>query len=277
MFYPLYLLDFRGLAMTYVCPICNAENKIVNQCGCDKDNLPTKPVNVLEVCDLNDGTYASVYQDDTYRYLAITDDTTNLGLIQGRVLLSYQNYLYESYARSIVSLSRAWPLPQSITLMGHGIGGLLRSFKNNYPATMIRTVEKYLHVLTLTEKYFLGQSLSSEGVYRLKDYMEYLTWPSARNQDILVIDIFTYETRISDMTNPESFKLCAGLLSESGVLAVNLVGASDEIDKVFEVVDTVFPYVYRYPIGADINILLFASQVAPVCHVLVDLEEFTAY
>lgn len=29
--------------MPYKCPICNAENEIVNQCMCDPNNLPTIP------------------------------------------------------------------------------------------------------------------------------------------------------------------------------------------------------------------------------------------
>lgn len=263
--------------MVYICPICNAQNKIVNQCGCDKNNLPTKSVNVLEICDLDDGSYATVCQDDTFRYLALTENETSLGLIQGRVLLAYQSYLYESYARRIVKLSYAWGIPQTVTLMGHGIGGLLRSFKNHYPAAMIRTVEKHFQVLMLTEKHFLGQPLSSEGVYHLKDYIEYLTWPSARNQDIVVVDIFTHETKIRDMTAPEFFHLCDGLLSESGVLMVNLVGEPNEISNVLGAALEVFPHVYRYPVEEGANTLLLASRMKSSFrppYIRIDLSEF---
>lgn len=33
--------------MTTVCPICNTENEIVNQCRCDPDNLPTEPKHII--------------------------------------------------------------------------------------------------------------------------------------------------------------------------------------------------------------------------------------
>lgn len=263
--------------MIYACSVCGAKSVIVNQCGCDKNNLPPRPANVLEICDLGNGSYATVYQDDTFRYLAITEDETSLGLIQGRVLLAYQSYLFETYARSIVKLSYAWDMPQNIMLMGHGIGGLLRSFKNHYPAAMIRTVEKHMHVLMLAKKYFLGQSLSSEGVYHLEDYIEYLTWPSARNQDIVVVDIFTHETKIRDMTAPEFFHLCDGLLSESGVLIVNLVGEPNDIGNVLGAALEVFPHVYRYPVEEGANTLLLASRVKSSFrppYTTVDLSKF---
>ncbi|RLI52784.1 MAG: hypothetical protein DRO87_12650 [Candidatus Thorarchaeota archaeon] len=34
--------------MTYKCSTCGAENKIVNQCCCDPNNLPTRPLPELQ-------------------------------------------------------------------------------------------------------------------------------------------------------------------------------------------------------------------------------------
>jgi len=34
--------------MTYKCGQCGADNQIVNQCGCDKENMPTKPLPELQ-------------------------------------------------------------------------------------------------------------------------------------------------------------------------------------------------------------------------------------
>ncbi len=258
--------------MIYVCSVCDVKNVIVNQCGCGKNNLLTKPVTVLAVRDTEDGLYVSVYEDETHRYMAITEDERNLGLVQGKVLLKHKSWLEEVYARAIVTFACAWSRPRSITLFGLGIGGLLRAFRGDYSDVPIHVVEKYMEVMVLAEEYFLGQPLTSKCVYHRKDYIEYLTRPSVRDQDLIVVDVFTHESKIGDMIAPDFFHLCRGSLSELGVLMVNLVGDPDTVNEVCGAAQFVFPYVYRYPIEETSNTLLAASR-APAFLAL-GLEEF---
>lgn len=258
--------------MIYVCSVCDAKNVIVNQCGCDKNNLPTKPVTVLAVADTQDGLYVSVYEDKTYRYMAITEDGRDLGLVQGKVRLGASLWLEEMYARAIVAFARGWARPRSITLFGLGIGGLLRAFNIDYSDVPIHVVEKYMEVMILAEEYFLGQPLTSQCVYHRKDYIEYLNQPSVRDQDLIVVDVFTYESKILDMVSPDFFHLCNGSLSELGVVMVNLVGDPFEISRVCEAAVSVFSYVYSYPIEETSNTLLMVS--ATPASLASGLEEF---
>lgn len=258
--------------MVYICPVCKAPNKIVNQCGCDKNNLPTKPVTVLAVRDTEDGLYVSVYEDETHRYMAITEDEGNLGLVQGKVLLNRKSWLEEVYARAIVTFASFWSRPRNITLFGLGIGNLLRAFRGDYPDVSIHVVEKYMEVMVLAEEYFLGQPMASQCVYHRKDYIEYLTEPSARHQDLIVVDVFTHKSKIKDMTSPDFFYRCIHSLSEIGVVMVNLVGDPDAVSFVCQAAEFIFPYVYLYPIEETSNSLLVASRVP--ASLASGLEEF---
>lgn len=38
------MLSPEPVQVFYKCPICDASNPFVNRCGCDKDNLPTRPL-----------------------------------------------------------------------------------------------------------------------------------------------------------------------------------------------------------------------------------------
>lgn len=219
-------------------------------------------INVLEVQDLGDGSYVTVYEQGIYRIMAITEDITSEGLIQGRIIISRPDWLPEEYSRTIVCLAAGWGRLRSITVMGLGAGGQFRSFRRDYPQATIQVVERFSVVVVLAEKYFL-EALAARCQYHCEDYIAYFNRPAFRNQDLVVVDVFTHRSRIEEMANIDFFLLAGQMLSGMGVLIINLVGTPAQIDNVFEAAVSTFPYLYRYDLAVTPNTILVASLVAP--------------
>lgn len=214
-------------------------------------------VKVLEVRDLPDGTYATVYEEGEFRLMAISDDLTNKGLIQGRRNLKAGSQLESAYMSSML-LGLKHKKHQRVAVLGLGAGRIPHFIRQVYSKATIIVVEHFQEIIDLAKKYF---DFNEPGDYIcVEDYMRWLNRSPHVDLDLLIIDVFTNRSLIEDMANREFYRLCRSRLISDGVLAINLVGEPDQINRCFEAAHTQFECLYRTAIPDKGNVILTASD-----------------
>ena len=219
----------------------------------------TDKIRVLEIAELHDGTYATVYEEGGFRLMSISDSLTHEGLKQGRMHLSEAGPGLESpyMANSLAGLH--WhPRPEKVAILGLGTGGMPRFLRSAYLETEIIIVEHAQEIIDLAKKHF---RLETPGLYdyQCQDYMVWLNRSVVRNLDLLIVDVFTNQSLITNMMNREFFRLCWDHLQIEGVLTINLVGTEGQIEACFAAARDVFEYLYRIPVFDKCCVLVAAS------------------
>lgn len=230
-------------------------------------------INVLEIAELHDGTYATVYEEGGFRLMSISDSLTHEGLKQGRMhLLETGPGLESPYMANSLAGLHWHPRPQRVAVLGLGTGGIPRFLRNTYleTETEIIIVEHAQEIIDLAKKYF---RLETPGMYnyQCQDYIVWLNRSLVRGLDLLIVDVFTNHSLIESMKNPEFFQLCQDRLQVEGVLTINLVGTEEQIEECFEAARNVFQCLYRVPVFDNCCVLVAASTPAPA---LVDQRVF---
>lgn len=214
-------------------------------------------IKVLEVRDLSDGTYVTVYEEGEFRLMTISDSLTNEGLIQGRRNIKTGSQLESAYMYSMLLSLKHEPY-QRVAVLGLGAGRIPHFIRQVYPEATIIIVEHFQEIVDLAKKYF---ALNEPGDYiYVEDYIHWLNRSSHVDLDLLIIDVFTNRSVIEDMVNGEFYQLCRSHLKSDGVLAINLVGEPDQINRCFEAVHTQFECLYRTAIPGRGNVILTASD-----------------
>jgi len=215
-------------------------------------------IKVREVRDLPDGTYATVYEEGEFRIMAISDDLTNEGLIQGRQNLKTESQLESAYMSSML-LGLTQEAYQRVAILGLGAGRIPHFIRKTYPYATIIIVEHFQEIVDLAKKYFVLEN-PGKYVFCVQHYLNWLNRTTYNRLDLLIIDIFTNRLLIEDMANSEFYQLCRSRLKRDGVLAANLVGEPDQINRCFEAVHARFECVYRTAIPGKPNVILTASD-----------------
>lgn len=220
-------------------------------------------IKVLEIAELHDGTYATVYEEGGFRLMSISDTLTHEVLKQGRMHLSEAGPgLASPYMANSLSGLYWHPRPQSVAVLGLGTGSIPRFLRSAYPETEIIVVEHAQEIIDLAKKHF---RLEMPGTYnyQCQDYMVWLNRSLVRGLDLLIVDVFTNHSLIESMSNSEFFQLCRDRLQVEGVLTINLVGTEEQIERCFEAAKNVFQYLYRVPVFDNCCVLVAGRTPSP--------------
>ena len=231
---------------------------------------------VVEVVDLDENMYAAILEMPPHRIMTITDSVTQLGLIQGRMLIKDPLVLCSKYMPlSLVGL-QWFRQVRKITIMGLGVGAMPRYLKRSCPYAEITIVERYPQVIQLSDNHFFeGELLNAYNIVCI-DYLDYLNdgWYPA--QDILVVDVFTGSAKTGEMANADFYRLCRDHIGEQGVVTVNLISPDRRgLTRCFDSASGIFPYVYELGDGLpDQQRVLAASMTRPPKFTLLERQRY---
>ncbi len=212
-------------------------------------------IEVIEIVDLPDGTYATVYEEGGFKLLSISENNPpHRGLVQGRIHLDTEGGLPSPYMSTMLTGLMWHSRPQKVAVLGLGTGGIPNFLRNAFLDTEIHIVEHFKEIIDLTRKYFHVEQ-PGEYIYYQQDYMQWLHRAKRTDLDFLIVDVFTHEPLTGQMANLEFFRLCKSHLQPDGVLTVNLFGDSDLVDLCFQMASAEFSSLYRIPTEGGNEIL----------------------
>lgn len=217
-------------------------------------------IDVLEIVDLPDGTYATVFEEDGFRLLSISESVRPYrGLVQGR-MHEGGGCLSSRYMGHMLTGLMWYSRPEKVAVLGLGTGGIPNFLRNAFLETEIHIVEHYQEIIDLARKYF---HLEQPGkyTYHQEDYLQWLNRSKIAELDLLIVDVFTNKPLTDQMANTEFFRLCKVRLQRSGVLTVNLFGDPDLVNFCFQMATTEFSSLYRIPSEGGNKILCATNNV----------------
>lgn len=155
----------------------------------------------------------------------------------------------------------------NVLMMGLGGGSAQRSYQYYYPQVNIDTVELDPVVIAVASQYFFVKPNPKHRIIR-SDGRQYLR-RSGKKYDVILMDAYTanrYGSFIPyQLATKEFFQLANGHLTDNGVIAYNVIGATqgyraDILGAVYKTMRSVFPNVYLFPAPDSKNIVLIATK-----------------
>lgn len=152
---------------------------------------------------------------------------------QSSMLLNAPNELHSKYVRAMM----AWLLfkdePGNVLMIGLG-GGLLSKFLlYQFPDCRIKAVEFRQAVVKVAQRFF-GLPLSPRLKIKIDDGAAYIKKQSqaqSKQHDLIMIDAFDAEGMAETIQGEGLFSACKALLTDQGLLVINLWGTNHELFK----------------------------------------------
>jgi spermidine synthase len=156
------------------------------------------------------------------RYLHFSADW-----VQGAMRVQRPNALELSYTREMMSglLLREPPWPREALLIGLGAGSLVKFIYHKLPKTRITVVEIDPQIEHIARQYFKLPNDPSRLRIIIDDGAEYML-KDGKKFDAIYVDGFDKEGRAGVLDTLPFYQACRARLSETGLLAVNLLGRS---------------------------------------------------
>lgn len=145
--------------------------------------------------------------------------------VQGAMRLQRPNALELSYTREMMAglLLRATPWPRDALLIGLGAGSLAKFIYHQLPATRITAVEIDPQVERVARLHFGLPDDPRRLRVLIADGADYMLQGDSRH-DCILVDGFDGQGRAGALDTLPFYEACRARLSESGLLAVNLLG-----------------------------------------------------
>jgi spermidine synthase len=202
-----------------------------------------------------------ISEDAGVRYLLFGEDW-----IQGAMRIARPNALELAYTREMMAglLLRPPPWPRNALLIGLGAGSLAKFIYHRLPATRITVVEidpqveivAHLHFKLPDDPRRLRVVIGDGAAYMLEDGEKF---------DCILVDGFDKRGRAGVLDTLPFYQACRARLSDSGLLAVNLLGLSRGFKASGERIRTAFDGRARvFPQSSSGNAIAFACAGDPV-------------
>lgn len=178
------------------------------------------------------------------RYLHFSSDW-----IQGAMRVRRPNALELDYTREMMAglLLREAPWPREALLVGLGAGSLAKFIYHNLPKTRITVLEIDPQVEIVARLHFKLPDDPVRLHVLIGDGAEYML-ANGKHFDYILVDGFDMHANAGVLDTLPFYQACRARLSDSGLLAVNLLGhkhgyqaSADRIDQAFDGRSLVFP------------------------------------
>jgi len=187
---------------------------------------------------------------------------------QSSMLLEQPNQLNSFYAQAMMGLLLFNESPEDILMIGLGGGTITKYLLQQFERCQINVIEYRRAVLKVARSYF---QLPLDP--RLKVHIgcggEYVSNQSKRQQeqhDLIVVDAYDHQGMASEVSSEAFFDGCKTLLTEEGLLAINLWGTQKDLfEQVTWNMGRVFDWKILFlPVRKRGNIIGFAfNEKAP--------------
>lgn len=204
----------------------------------------------------NGTTVTRVFGQDTYYgSLRVVDysfgaqrhrDLINDGAVQGGIDVASGLALYEYFYFMELLPFGMFPRGKNCLVLGMGAGLIPRWYEQRGVSTDVVEIDP--HIVSIARDYF-GFAVTGEVI--IEDARYYLN-KSRKRYDYVVLDVFNGDTTPGHLLSLEALKLIREHMSDSGILAINLIGSlgreSFMTASVARTLEQVFRTVKLYPI-----------------------------
>ena len=149
--------------------------------------------------------------------------------IQGAMRLSRPNALELAYTRDFMAALLLRPEAKRFLLIGLGAGSIAKFVYCHVPESVVTVIEINPRVLHVAREFF---SLPEDGDRLdivIDDGARYVQETTTRF-DIIFVDGFDRHARVGALDTVAFYQACRSLLSEQGLIAVNLFGRTRRFD-----------------------------------------------
>lgn len=178
---------------------------------------------------------------------------------QSCMLLCQPYQLVHRYTQ-LMALAVAFVDPDHITLLGLGGGSLLRSLHYALPNCSFHAIELRRAIVGVATEYF---RLPNDRRVRISvnDAFNQITKTDSNSSDIIFSDMYDAYQMIPGQIQNSFLRDCARVLTDQGVLVLNLHHLPDDQLAFFEMLGDIFATVIMSTTTE--NIVLFASKASP--------------
>ncbi len=168
------------------------------------------------------------------------------------------------YTRTMMSCLLFQPPPSTVLLLGLGGGAIVRYFRRFLPETRIRAVDNDATVVDVCRKYF-PLTDSENVIVEVEDAFQFVQSSPSR-YDILFVDLYDHTGMSSLILKPQFYHYCERVLSEHGILVVNLL--IDEAEAFKTVLRGIRHHFRRLTLCVSVpdyrNIIVLAFKTRPL-------------
>lgn len=150
---------------------------------------------------------------------------------QSTMLLDDPNQLHSLYARAMMALLLFHDNPKDILMIGLGGGTVTKFLLHQFAECNIKVIEYRRGVLKIARSHF-GLPLDPRLKVKIGCGAEYVRQQCEQQSvqhDLIIIDAFDHSGMAPEVSNEIFFDHCRTLLSDTGLLAINLWGTDKDL------------------------------------------------
>jgi len=207
-----------------------------------------------------------IFETPHERRLHFTQEAT-----QSAMSLLEPDSLIAPYTRKMMAFLLMNPNPRHILMLGLGGGSLAKFCYRNLPKTRITVVEIDANVIAMRDEFLIPRDdarfrvVHADGAQYLEDMHGQV--------DVLLVDAFDADGVAPSLTNAQFCRAAARRLTERGVVVMNLWGKTERFTAVLSQAAAAFgAHALLVSVSGELNLLLFASRLAPPTSITTDLE-----
>ena len=152
---------------------------------------------------------------------------------QSSMLLSAPNELHSKYVRAMMVWLLFKEQPNNVLMVGVGGGLLSKYLLYHFPECQIKAVELRHAIIKIARRFF-ALPLDPRLKVKISDGAHYIKRQSeckSEQHDLIIIDAFNEVDMADTMQGINLFSACKQLLTDEGLLVINLWGTSKELFK----------------------------------------------
>jgi len=152
---------------------------------------------------------------------------------QSSMCLKSPNELHSKYVRAMMAWLLFKEQPENVLMVGVGGGLLSKYLLYQFPECQIKAIEFRQAIVKIARRFF-ALPLDSRLKVKIGDGAHYIRQQgqqSSEQHDLIMIDAFDAEGMADTMQGINLFSACKELLTNDGLLVINLWGTSHELFK----------------------------------------------
>ena len=149
---------------------------------------------------------------------------------QSSMFIGAPNELHSKYVRAMMVWLLFKEQPENVLMIGVGGGLLSKYLLYQFPECQIKAIEFRQAIVKIARRFF-ALPLDPRLKVKIGDGAHYIQQQSQQNHkqhDLIMIDAFDDEGMADTMQGINLFSACKELLTEEGLLVINLWGTKDE-------------------------------------------------
>lgn len=183
--------------------------------------------------------------------------------IQGAMSLKAPHELVHDYAQNMMIWLLFDQSPQKIAQLGLGAGTLTRFCQHYFPRAHIDVLEINPKVIQAVHEHFFIAERSTHVHIHEQCAQEFVSRAPAQSYDLLQVDTYGAQAVAPALGGVEFYRHCARILTDKGLLTINLLGRPDIIHEHIHELNQSFAATAWLPENEDGNLIAIAFKKAP--------------